>query len=140
MPSPIPMAVGPSPRWAEVFNVTAATVAPAPIIVDTQSVDVEALTVLVSVTAATGTTPSLTVTAVGVDPATGINYPLGTGSGLTTGAMTSAAVKVFRINVALPNTAALIAQDPVPPQLLITPTHLNSTGILTYTVSVILDL
>lgn len=129
--------VGPTPREVAVFTAVAQAATPTPVIVNSETVDVEAMTVVLSLTAVTGSA-TLALKLQGVDPITGVVYELGTSTGLALAAQSSPVVKTFRVNVAIPNSTS-VAQDAVPPQLLITPTVAGS-GTLTYTVTAIMDL
>jgi hypothetical protein len=128
----------PSPRTFTIYA-SAVRTATTSTLINLDAIDVEALTVVINLTAATGTTPSVTFQLQAIDQLSGATYELGSSTGLTSGAMTTAGKAIFRVAPALTDSST-VAKDMVPPLLLFTATHLNGTGNLTYTVSGIMDL
>lgn len=129
----------PSPHWFSVFG-SAVRTATSAVQINTDAIDCDGLTLVVNQTVAGGTSPSVTFKVQGVDPINGETYELGNSTGLTSGAMTTVTQKVFRIGPNLTDASGLVAQDTVPPVLLVTATHANGTGNLTYSVTAVMDL
>lgn len=88
--------------------------------------------VFINVTAITGTTPTLTVTLKGIDPASGTAYTI-----LASSAINATGLTVLRVYPALPASANSTANDVVPTTCRIDTTIGGTTPAVTATVSAI---
>lgn len=140
MPAPAStIQLDPSPR-GQVLLASSARTANGSLGVNTDSFDVNGLTLFVDVTAVSGTTPSLTLTVQGsVPPTFSKQYTVGTSTDLTTGSITGVTTKKLVINPQIPNSAT-VAQDLVPPYLYLSWAITGTTPSFTFSVTALLDM
>jgi hypothetical protein len=113
-------------RILEVLPSAARTATPDDVEID--SLNHAGLIIIVDVTAIV-TTPSITVTVKGVDPASGQDWTI-----LASAAITTVSTTVLRVHPALAATANLVADDMLPPQMAVAVAHGDADEI-TYSVA-----
>ena len=116
-----------SQNIVEAFSSAARTASPTDASVDT--VGARALAVVIDVTA-TSATPSVTFNVRGDDPVSGQNWLL-----LDSTAITGTGTTILKIGPGLTASANSVANEHIPPKVLIDPVHADADSI-TYSVSV----
>lgn len=130
----------PTPRAVQVLAPATVLTATGSWLLHFDNIDVEAMQLVLNISGSpTGTSPTLTLKAEGWDPYAAVAYPLGTGSGLTTTALNTSGVSVLRI-VKSGTNSGTVAQDMVPPHLLITATLGGTTPSFTVSLTAMMDL
>lgn len=118
-------------QWVALLPSAPRTATPNQQQVSAQSSDVDALVLIVDMTAVTAT-GTVTVTVEGIDPQTNMPYPI-----LISAALGAVARTVLRVHPNLPPVANLTAQDIVPPIFRVTATHGNGVS-MTYSITALI--